>query len=132
MATWDDVRRIAMALPGATEGTAYGKLAFKVGAKGGLFAWERPLRVRDLEDLGDAAPEGPILGVRVEHLGAKEAVLAAEPGSCFTVPHFDGYPAVLVRLDVVGDELLEELITESWLSRAPKRAVDAFLAEREG
>lgn len=128
VATWEDVHRIAMALPGATEGTAYGHRGWRV--KPGLFAWERPLRARDRQDLGDRAPDGPVLGVRVEHLGAKEAVLAAEPHACFTIPHFDGYPAVLVRLDVVGEELLEELITESWLCRAPERAVRAHLDGR--
>lgn len=128
MATWDDVRRIATGLPGTTEGTAYGSPAWRAGK--GLFAWERPLRRRDLEDLGANAPDGPVLGVRVEHLVAKEALLAAEPDACFTIPHLDGHPVVLVRLDVVSGELLEELITEGWLCRAPRRAVVAFLAAR--
>src|SRR5947207_2851201 len=80
--------------------------------------------------MGDAAPDGPILGVRVEHLGAKEALLSGEPDVCFTTPHFDGYPAVLVKLDRVALDVLEELIVEAWLARAPKRLADAYVAER--
>jgi len=96
------------------------------------FVWERPLRRTDLEALGDRAPGGPILGARVEHLGAKEALLATDPGVFFTTPHFDNYPAVLVRLDriTVGD--LEELIVEAWLAKAPKRLAKAYLDEQDG
>lgn len=94
------------------------------------FVWERPLRRFDLEALGDAAPTGPILGARVEHLGAKEALLADASEIYFTTPHFDGYPAVLVRLDAIGLEDLDEVITEAWLARAPKRLVTAYLDER--
>jgi hypothetical protein len=126
MATWKDVSRLALALPDAEEGSTYGgNRAWTVRKK--LFVWERPLRKRDLEALGDAAPDGPILGVRVEHLVAKEALLADDPGVFFTTPHFDGYPAVLVRLDRIATADLEELITEAWLARAPKRLVTAFM-----
>ena len=96
-----------------------------------MFVWERPLRPADLRALGDEAPTGPILGARVEHLVAKEALLADDPGIFFTTPHFDGYPAVLVRLDRIAVEDLEEVIVEAWLARAPKRVareyVDAHL-----
>lgn len=128
MATWDDVRRLALDLPEATESTAYGQLAWKVKDK--LFVWERPLRRSDLEALGDAAPDGPILGARVEHLVAKEALLADDPDVYFTTPHFEGYPAVLVRLDAIGAEELRELVVEAWLARAPKRLAAAFLDAR--
>lgn len=128
MASWDDVRRIALALPGASERVSRDLRQWVVRDR--LFVWERPLRRTDLEALGDDAPEGPILGARVEHVGAKEALLAADPGVFFTTPHFDGYPAVLVRLREIGVEDLEEVIVEAWLNRAPKRAVDAFLADR--
>ena len=64
--------------------------------------WERPLRKADLRALGDAAPEGPILGAKVEHLGAREALLQSEPGVYFTTPHFDGHAIVLVRLGEIG------------------------------
>ena len=128
MATWEDVDRLARELPGIEVGTSYGNRAWKVGGKG--FAWERPLRKADLEALGDTAPEGPILGARVEHLVAKEALLADESGVYFTTPHFDGYPAVLVRLGEIVLPELEELLAEAWLARAPKRLAEAFLAER--
>jgi len=130
MADWDDVDRLARALPGVEESTSYGNRAWKVGGKG--FVWERPLRKTDLEALGDAAPEGPILGVRVEHLVAKEALLADDPGVYFTTPHFDGYPAVLVRLGAIEPGELEELVAEAWLCRAPKRLAEEFLEARGG
>jgi hypothetical protein len=128
MASWDDVRRFALALPGAEEGTSYGNLAWKV--KGRLFVWERPLRKRDLEELGAAAPDGPVLGARVEHLVAKEAVLQSDPGVFFTTAHFDGNACVLVRLERIGPEELEEVVTEAWLARAPEAAAQAFLDAR--
>src|SRR4051794_7608873 len=125
MATWDDVSRIALGLPETSESTSYGNRAWKVRDK--TFVWQRPLRKSDLAALGDAAPDGPILGARVEHVVAKEALLASDPGVFFTTPHFDGYPAVLVRLDEIGDDDLEEVIVEAWLNRAPKRLADAYL-----
>jgi hypothetical protein len=91
-----------------------------------FFVWERPLRRSDLEALGDDAPDGAILGARVEHLGAKEALLADASGVFFTTPHFDGYPAILVRLDDIAVEDLTEVIVEAWLARAPKRLADAY------
>jgi hypothetical protein len=128
VATWDDVSRIALALPETEERESRGLRQWRVNDKG--VVWERPLRRSDLEALGDAAPDGPILGARVEHLVAKEALLADDPDVYFTTPHFDGYPAVLVRLDRIAIEDLEELITEAWLVRAPKRLADAYLDAR--
>jgi hypothetical protein len=126
MATWDDVRRIALSLPEASERVSRDLCQWRVRDK--LFVWERPLRRSDLEALGSDAPDGPILGARVEHVGAKEALLADDPGVYFTTPHFDGYPAILVRLDEIGLDDLTELIVEAWLNRAPKRLVDAYLS----
>jgi hypothetical protein len=128
VASWDDVRRIALALPETSEGTSFGNVAWKVKDKS--FAWERPLRASDLRALGDAAPSGPILGVRVEHLGAKEALLADDPGVFFTTPHFDGYAAVLVRLQEITVEELEEVIAEAWATRAPKRLAREYVESR--
>jgi hypothetical protein len=129
VASWDDVRGMALALPDTSEDSSRGTLAWRVRDKG--FVWERPLRRADLRALGADAPSGPILGARVEHLVAKEALLAAEQDVFFTTPHFDGFPAVLVRLDEIGVEDLEEVIVEAWLARAPKRLakeyVDTFL-----
>ena len=127
MAGWDDVRQIALALPETEERISRETRQWRVKDKG--FVWERPLRRADLEALGDRAPEGPILGARVEHVGAKEALLADDPAVYFTTPHFDGYPAVLVCLDAIALPELEELIVEAWLVQAPKRVAAAFLAE---
>ena len=128
MAGWDDVRRIALALPETDEHVSRGNVHWRVREK--LFVWERPLRQSDLRALGDAAPDGPILGARVEHLGAKEALLADDPGVYFTTPHFEGYPAVLVRLERIDLAELEELVAEAWLARAPKRVAQAYLDAR--
>ena len=128
MAEWDDVRRGAMALPETAERLSRGLRQWRVKDK--LFVWERPLRGTDLEALGAGAPEGPILGARVEHLGAKEALLADDPDVFFTTPHFDGYPAILVRLELISREDLQELIGEAWLCRAPKRLAAEWLGSR--
>jgi hypothetical protein len=128
MASWDDVRRLALALPQTDERLSRGNAQWRVSGK--LFVWERPLRRSDLAALGDAAPDGPILGARVEHLGAKEALLADDPGVYFTTPHFDGYPAVLVRLEEIAPGELEELVVEAWLCRAPRRVAREHLDGR--
>src|ERR671931_1555137 len=107
MATWDDVRRLALALPETNERLSRDLVQWRVRDK--LFVWERPLLAPDLRALGDDAPTGPILGARVEHLVAKEALLADDSDVYFTTPHFDGYPAVLVRLDEIAEEELTEL-----------------------
>jgi hypothetical protein len=125
VATWDDVRRIALSLPETSEVVSRDRASWRVRDKG--FVWERPLRPADLRALGDGAPEGPILGARVEHLGAKEALLADDPDVFFTTPHFDGYAAVLVRLDKIAPEDLDELIVEAWLARAPKRLAEEYI-----
>jgi hypothetical protein len=130
MATWDDVARIALGLPQTEERLSRGLRQWRVKDK--LFVWERPLRKSDLEALGDAAPDGPILGARVEHLVAKEAMIADDPSLFFTTPHFDGYAAVLVRLERIELEDLDEVVVEAWLARASKRLVEAFEAERRG
>jgi hypothetical protein len=125
MADWTDVRRIALSLPETTEQSMHGLPSWRVRKK--LFVWERPLRKSDLEALGEAAPDGPILGARVEHLLAKEALLADDPTVYFTTPHFDGYPSVLVRLERIAVSELEELTIEAWLARAPKRLAKQYL-----
>ncbi|MEU1807635.1 MmcQ/YjbR family DNA-binding protein [Micromonospora aurantiaca (nom. illeg.)] len=128
MATWEDVRRVALALPETTERPTYDQApAWRVRDK--AFVWERPLRRGELDALGDAAPDGPILGARVPDLGAKEALIADDPAVYFTTPHFDGYPAVLVRLDRIDVDELTELVTEAWYARAPKRLAATHRAE---
>ena len=127
MAGWEDVRRLALALPEADERERRGVAQWRVREK--LFVWERPLRAGEVEELGAAAPDGPILGARVEHLGAKEALLADDPSVYFTTGHFKGYPAVLVRLERIAVDELEELIVEAWLARAPKTLARRYLEE---
>jgi hypothetical protein len=129
VATWEDVQRIALALPETSERLSRDMRQWRVKDK--LFVWERPLRSKEVQALGDRAPapDEPIMGARVEHLGAKEALLSDDPAIFFTTPHFDGYPAVLVRLDLITIEGLAETITEAWLSRAPSRLVKAYLGK---
>jgi hypothetical protein len=124
VAGWDDVRRIALALPETSERPSHGNVSWRVRDK--LFVWERPLRQADVRALGDAAPVGPVLGARVEHVGAKEALLADDPSVYFTTPHFDGYPAILIRLDEIDVEELAEVIVEAWLVQAPKRLAKEY------
>jgi hypothetical protein len=130
VATWRDVRRIALALPGASEETSSsGRAHWTVNGK--LFVWERPLRRADLAALGDDAPAGPILGVRTADLELKEVLLASDPGAYFTTPHFDGYPAVLVRLGNIATAELKDVIVEAWLARAPKRVAAAYVQQKK-
>ena len=127
MATWDDVASIIGELQLTDERSPH---EWRVGKK--LIAWERPLRKSDWEALaalGSEPPEGDILGVRVADEGVKFALIADEPGIYFTTPHFDGYPAVLVKLAEIEVPGLEELITEAWLTQAPKKLVEEFLAD---
>jgi hypothetical protein len=127
VATWDDVQRLALSLPESSERVSRDMRQWRVKDK--LFVWERPLRQSDRRALGDAAPDGPILGARVEHLVAKEALLADDTGVFFTTPHFDGYPAILLRLEPVTLDVLQEVVVEAWLARAPRRLADAYLAQ---
>lgn len=126
MATWADVRKLALAMPSAVEERSRdGRCAWCVDDK--FFVWERPLRKSDLKALGDRAPKGEILGVRTDGLEMKEVILLSSPRTCFTIPHFDGYPAVLVLLNKISAKNLKALIVEAWLSRAPKRIADEYL-----
>jgi hypothetical protein len=129
MASRDDVATIALALPEVIEEPSYGNRAWKVRKK--LVVWERPLRAKEIEQLGDAAPpaDAPIVGVRVPDEEAKAALLASEPNIYFTTPHFDGHLSVLILLDRIPHPDLEEAIVEAWLFQAPKRLAAAYLAE---
>ena len=126
MATWRDVRRIALAMPGVVEERSRSEnAAWLVNDK--FFTWERPLRKSDLAALGKDAPSGPILGVRTSGLEMKDALLAHDPKVFFTTPHFDGYPAVLVRLEKISSATLKDVLVEGWLATAPKRVAAEFL-----
>jgi hypothetical protein len=124
VASWKDVARVVAELPETAEPTPR---TWRVRKK--LIVWERPLRKADLEALGDDAPDGDILGARVADEGVKFALIADDPGVYFTTPHFDGYPAVLVRLARIKVGELRELVTDAWLAQAPRTLAKAFLAD---
>lgn len=119
MATWDDVARTCLALPETSEGLSRGRRQWKVRDKS--FVWERPLGKKDVAELGAAAPAGPVVAAYVPDEGAKAALIAAEPELYFTTSHFDGYAAVLCRLDRLDGQGLTELVAEAWACRAPRR-----------
>jgi hypothetical protein len=126
MATLDDAARLALELPEVVEIERRGSRTWTVAGK--MFAWERPFTQADLRRFGDESPpEGPILAVRVEDLEEKEAVLEANARAFFTIPHFDGYAAVLIRLRIVTRKALREAITDGWLARAPSRLASEFV-----
>lgn len=128
MASIDDVAQIALSLPEVSVGTRYGNQAWSVGAK--AFVWERPFSKADLKRFGDVTPpEGTIVGVKVEDLAEKEAVLEAHTRGVFTIPHFDGYAAVLVQLSALDQPTLHELIVDAWLACAPVKLARQYLAD---
>jgi hypothetical protein len=118
VATLDDVVQMVSALPEVTEAERHGNRTWYVAGK--AFAWDRPFSKADIRRFGDQTPpDGPILAARVENLAEKEAVLAANPDAFFTIPHFDGYSAVLIKLPQVSSQALQEALTDAWLACAP-------------
>jgi len=129
MATIDDAARLALALPEVVEGERHGNRTWFVGGK--PFAWERPFSKADIRRFGDVPPpDGEILAVRVADLDEKKAVLAMRPGALFTIPHFDGYAAVLVHLGRATRRVLRDAIVDGWLACAPPTLAEAYVASR--
>jgi hypothetical protein len=129
MVSLDEVSRMALELPEVTEGERHGTRTWSVAGKG--FAWERPFSKADIRRFGDVSPpDGTILAVRVEDLGEKEAVLAAQPKSFFTIPHFDGYSAVLIHLRTVTQRALREALVDGWLACAPPHLANAYIEQK--
>src|SRR5262245_42881446 len=125
MVSPEEVARLAETLPDVTVGARYGNRTWMVAGK--AFAWERPFSKADLKRFGDDTPPGgPILAISVEDLIEKEAVLAANPKAFFTIPHFDGYAAILVQLDKVTKKALKDALVDGWLASAPDRLVQTY------
>jgi len=128
MVTVDDAARMALALPEVSEGERHGNRTWSVNGK--HFASERPFSKADIKRFGDTAPpKGPILAVRVSDLVEKEAVLAAHPSGFFTIPHFDGYAAVLIQLNKVAKKALHEALVDGWLACAPPTLATQYLKD---
>jgi len=126
MVSVDEAARMALDLPQVTEGKRHGNRTWSLTGK--AFAWERPFSKADIKRFGDAGPpDGPILAVCVADLGEKEAVLAAQPRAFFTIPHFDGYPAVLIQPKKVTKKALREAIVDGWLACAPPSLANEYL-----
>jgi hypothetical protein len=126
----EEAARVAATLPNVIEGMSRGSRAWSVAGK--AFACERPFTKADLKRFGEhqTPPDGQILAVRVADLGEKEAVLAAGMQGFFTIPHFDGYPAVLIQLSTVEPTPLREAILDAWLTCAPERLATEYLTSR--
>ena len=129
MASLEDVTRVISELPEVAEGERHGHRTWSVAGK--AFAWERPFSKADIRRFGDVTPPAePILAVRVDDLGEKEAVLAAGLAGFFTIPHFDGYAAVLVELGRAAPDAVRDALVDAYLACAPAPLAERFLDSR--
>ncbi|MGN6221095.1 MAG: MmcQ/YjbR family DNA-binding protein [Microbacterium sp.] len=131
MATLDDVRAIALGFPGVVERLDGHGGGVSWRTPSGGFVWERGSRAHDLQQLaalGREWPDGVVVGIRTDGEQAKLALIETYPDAFFTIPHFDGYPAVLVRLDAIDLDLLREVVTDAWLLKVTKGVAKEWLA----
>ncbi len=118
---------IARGFPQTEEGIRFGDPVWRVGKDG--FAWVRPLRAKDRDELGAVGRTGEITGASTVDEGEKLALIDEDPHAFLTIPHFDGYSAILIDLDHVDPARLREVVTDAWLARAPKRLAADYLAD---
>jgi len=128
MADLDDLDRLVARLPGVTAGVRHGHRTWAVAGKG--FAWERPFSKADIKRFADdPVPDGPIVALVTDGLADKESLLQAHPEYLFTIAHFKGYPAVLVRLVKASEDDLAEALLDAWLVHAPDDVARSYLEQ---
>jgi hypothetical protein len=127
MTSIDDVARMASELAEVSEGERHGRRSWSV-VGGKTFAWERAFSKADVKRFGDQVPPSdPILAVLVQDLEEKQAVLAEQHPGFFTIPHFEGYPAILIELGAASDDDVREALLDGWLACAPPRLTAEYL-----
>ncbi|HMS56871.1 MAG TPA: hypothetical protein PKA27_15875 [Fimbriimonadaceae bacterium] len=128
MATQEDIREICSRLPGSLEGRdQFGfSVLVKGKAKGFVWSWRERTDPKKPRIINDA-----VVAIVVPNGVAKQAILDSDPDKYFTEPHYDGFNAVLVRLESVSHDEIEDLLIEAWKCKAPKALLEAYLADHQ-